>query len=245
LTFHRLSLLLSIFFASTVLGLELKCDFVDYDENGWGEQYTCNGTLEDVTERNVRIQDFSGEHALGKDRNDVESVYITDQNLKYLPHNFIQLFPKMDQLYIFSSNLEFIERGDFSDLVQLRTLSFYHNHLKNIPDDVFIDMINLEYLSLSHNRINTLPSFRTMTKLKELYIMGNFIVHFRAEFIANNAKLEVIWAYNNDFRVIDSNAFDHLIAMKTIDLGTNPCIDKTYHDLESLKVDIVEKCPAN
>ena len=183
-------------------GEKFKCEFKDGSFNSVGNVYYCYVTSLDNSFDNMTIDGFTGVHVAGRTDNNVRGIWIEGTNTKYIPTN-LGFLSHLTTLIVRNSNLIVIKAENFLGMQNLEYLELYNNKLTSVPLDAFSTLIKLKYLSLSFNQIEVIPYnlfsnnlnleridldynkikffgsgvFDQLTKLKVLYLSGNFCIN--------------------------------------------------------------------
>lgn len=247
------SLLVSTFVvisATLTFGIELNCNFTNYNFI-WGEvEYTCEAVEVVIEQPKVVIASIAGEHFSGRSAEDVRQLRVNKQILLFVPTGLGQAFINLKALILEGTSLTAIERSNFVDLHNLTALLLPYNELVEIPVDAFADLAEVEFLSLSLNEIKSLSEnvFAGMMSLKRLHLHENRIERIGGGIFANNNKLEVIWLQGNRLKFIGAEILTPVKNVKEVFLGSNVCIHDWYPGpatLEKLIEEISERCQAS
>jgi Leucine-rich repeat (LRR) protein len=144
-------------------------------------------------------------------------------------------------LYLDQNQLDHRISSSISRLLALETLSLTHNRINQF-DTTLINR-NLRYLDLSYNGLvklvlsnmkhleilnvqnNLLTSEHIHgsipQQLKELIVDFNGIRAFKRGFLQENNSLETLSIQSNDFTLNNANIFEHLKALKRLNLARN------------------------
>lgn len=229
------------------LGIELNCNFINYNFV-WGEiEYTCEAFEVVIEQPKVVITSITGEHFSGRTTEDVHQLHVNKQILLFIPNGLAQVFTKLKALVLEGTSLTAIERNNFVDLHNLTALILPYNELMEIPDDAFADLAKVEFLSLGLNEIKSLSEnvFTGMISLKRLHLHENKIERVGGGIFANNNKLEVIWLQGNRLKFIGAEILTPVKNVKEVFLGSNVCIHEWYPGpvtLQELIGKISERC---
>jgi Leucine-rich repeat (LRR) protein len=228
-----------------IFSIKIDCDLEikNYVENG--ELYTCTVKNLKISQKNVKISSIDGKHGDKKSNADVESFYIDEQKVKFLPTGVKDFFPRLKQLVASKSQLEEIERKSFEQMSTLEAVLLVDNKISAIPEDSFYDLTQLKSLFLSGNLLKSLPAnlLINQKKLKDFAMRRNQIEIIPKGFFRNNLLLTYIRMNSNNLAHIDSADLFKMKNLKQIDLTENKCVSKNYNkiiqtDLKELR----DKC---
>ena len=99
--------------------------------------------------------------------NDVITLRITDQVVRFIPTGFYQHFPFLTVLKIWSSELILIRQEDIRDMKYLTDLSLSDNHIEVLDSNLFEFNTPLIKVDFSRNRIKFVGS-NLLSPLKNL-----------------------------------------------------------------------------
>ena len=125
---------------------------------------------------------------------DVESIYYTSGNLKYIPNSLFTLFPNAEYFTAGSSNMVNLKSHYFKNALKLKVIWINNSKIKNLDANSFIEVINLEYLRLVDNEIESIHrlAFSGLTQLKGLYLDNNKISNLHPFTFSKLTKLQVL-----------------------------------------------------
>lgn len=168
------------------------------------------------------ITNYSGIHESNRKDTNVNGIWITDTNTKYIPNNLGHLF-NLSHFWMWRTQLIEIEEHNFKGMEKLQLLELYDNELSSLPSNSFNKLLNLRTLSLRNNQIEELQN-------------GLF---------TNNLNLDTIYLQFNKIKFIGSNLFNKLTRLNTVSLWDNVCINQDYTGstkMMELKDDIKINC---
>lgn len=107
--------------------------------------YTCTVTSLSITRSGTEIKSFVGAHQPGYSDNNVQDLFIVDQNVKFFPRNIHKLFPNLTHLTILRCGLQDISKADLTGLEKIE--SFILNaEPKTLPNDLFAGLGSLRWV---------------------------------------------------------------------------------------------------
>jgi len=135
--------------------LVLKCEFKNY-QSYWGTMYTCVATKLRTSQTERNVSGIVGQHMPGKSNNDVEKIFIENQNCPYLPINLNNYFANLKVLYIMRSGVQFIHDNDLDGLIKLKIFDVSHNpieycNLRAIEAGALDSLVNLKDAHFRYN----------------------------------------------------------------------------------------------
>lgn len=133
--------------------MTISCEFSDL-ENCVRNCYQCTVQNLIITKPNQNVTSIFGVHINSEDsNNDVITLRITDQILRYIPSGFYHHFPYLTVLKIWSSQLSAICQDDIRDMKYLTDLSLSDNHLEKLDSNLFQYNQRLIKVDFTRNRI--------------------------------------------------------------------------------------------
>ena len=206
--------------------LDIECDF---EENG--PEYTCSAKNLIVTKENSTINSASGKHARNKRSDDVSTITITDQNVKYIPTGLYKTFPLLKRLVIENSKLSKLSHPAFENLGHITILDIRGNKIIHIEPKFFDPVDELVELYLPRNEIKSLPPklFEPLYKLKIIDLSDNEITSVVATLIPLKNSVESFAISNNNLKKIDPRLSKRIGKANMIDFSSNECINMKFN----------------
>lgn len=107
--------------------------------------YTCTVTSLSITRPGTEIKSFVGAHQPGYSDNNVQDLFIVDQDVKFFPRGLHKLFPNLTNLTILRCGLQDISKADLIGLEKVE--SFILNaETKTLPNDLFAGLGSLRWV---------------------------------------------------------------------------------------------------
>ncbi len=133
-------------------------------------------------------------------------VFYYSRVVEYIPTDFRETFPNMNQFEISRSNIPVVKVGLFTkDLNFLKNLDLYQSKIKDIEKDAFAELVNLEWLMLNENNLRKLS----------------------ANIFEKNEKLRFIALGKNQIHSIVPDFFKPLTNLEVLVMNENSCVDRT------------------
>jgi Leucine-rich repeat (LRR) protein len=181
--------------------------------------------------------------------NDVTSLEIENQNLKFLPLNLSKVFPNLTKFVVANSGLLQITGKSLEGLENLKEIKIVGNkNLTHLTSDTFAGLDKLENVDLSDNEINSMDKnvFVTLQNLKIVNMSHNALTELEEGMFANKNKIEEIYFNDNKLKKIARKFMKPLKRklIKAADFNENECIDMKYPEntLNDLKIEISDEC---
>ncbi|KAG5668293.1 hypothetical protein PVAND_016240 [Polypedilum vanderplanki] len=126
----------------------LQCDFVLI-----GNLYMCISTLrESITDNTVT--NITGNHAPGKNNNDVNMIFIADQNfLDNFPRGISNFFPNLNFFTLDRSAISILYGDEIDEFPLIETFSVQKSALKKIHNGLFEKTPNIKFIYFDNNQI--------------------------------------------------------------------------------------------
>lgn len=158
-------LLTAVILAFSVTALQFECRFTMFYPTVIGDRYTCDATV--VNSGSASLESVTGDHESGKSNEDVEYLYINQQNLASVPGGISDFFKNLDALLIRSSSLVSISANDLRPFPRLVFLYLDRNQLTAIDGDLFMHTPLLQLVYFSSNQIQHI-GYGLVTNLNSL-----------------------------------------------------------------------------
>lgn len=146
----------------------------------------------------------------------------SNKNVKFLPGNIGEKFPKLEGLAVWDCALTVVRERYFKGLKKLKYLNLAKNEISIVEKDAFRDLASLDYLGLDYNKIQTLDAraFETLINLTNAFL--NY----------------------NQIKSLNPNIFDKCRKLTWLDLSGSVCINKYYfaNSFDAIKADLSKKC---
>lgn len=129
--------------------------------------YTCEVICANITESNVEIKSFVGQHTYynsnkyyeGMNANDkVELIQFRNTTVECIPRNISIFFPQLSRLFILNCGLKEISKNDLVGLESLTTLCIASNPITTLPNDLLVNMPCLKVLTFRDNHLEFVDS---------------------------------------------------------------------------------------
>jgi Leucine-rich repeat (LRR) protein len=208
--------------------IDLNCNYNELNN----EKYSCNARDLKVKIENSTIENPNGNHKRGKRDSDVNSLIISNQDVKYIPNGISNHFPQLKELTIENSGLVKINQAPLRNLPHLNKLIIRGNDIYHIEPTALNDIPQLEHLDLSQNNIMDIPIkfLEEMPKLKILNLNDNALLSLPQNIIPNVNSLKTFTVGNNNLNFIDPRIFKRLDSASVVDFTNNKCIDKKFNE---------------
>ncbi|KAL7026929.1 hypothetical protein ACKWTF_005238 [Chironomus riparius] len=208
--------------------IDLNCNYNELNN----EKYSCNARDLKIKIENSTIENPNGNHKHGKRDADVNSLIISNQDVKYIPNGISNHFPQLKELTIENSGLVKINQAPLRNLPHLNKLIIRGNDIYHIEPTALNDIPQLEHLDLSQNNIMDIPIkfLEEMPKLKILNLNDNALLSLPQNIIPNVNSLKTFTVGNNNLNFIDPRIFKRLDSAGVVDFTNNKCIDKKFNE---------------
>ncbi|KAG5684223.1 hypothetical protein PVAND_013461 [Polypedilum vanderplanki] len=207
--------------------IDLNCEFHE-DDNKFS--YSCFVRNLKIATENATIDNIKGEHKPGKSKYDVDSLIITNQNMRFLPNDISNQFPYLKELIVDNSKLTNVNKAPFKNLPHLTKLVIKGHDIENISPYAFENIPQLEELDLSKNNLRELPFgiFEKLPNLKTLNLNDNALLSLPHDIIPKMNNLKKFMVNRNNLNSIDPRLLPKLKNAEVIDLSNNKCIDEKF-----------------
>ncbi|ELT87013.1 hypothetical protein CAPTEDRAFT_75795, partial [Capitella teleta] len=175
-------------------------------------------------------------------------LYLGYNLITRLPENSFSTLVNLTEISLKNNELVEIQAGAFSGLARLKYLYLTQNSLKLIGDRAFDGLVSLQQLHLQQNQLIQVPNLSAMSSLTRLSFANNKLKLLPEKFFAGTTSLtELRMSKNNmqsiwdnspsilnvlrnlqhidldhsQIKVIPSQAFKGVIALKTIMMSSN------------------------
>ncbi|XP_043474470.1 uncharacterized protein LOC122506394 [Leptopilina heterotoma] len=143
--------------------------------------------------------------------------------------------PNLKYLSLANCEISTISCNAFLSNQKLVYLDISENKIKQISDKLFLDTPALESLNLNKNQLRNVPNFRSLSKLKKLYISNNEIKNVPQDSFTNLKNLEILTLSGNNIHSIESSVFDKLLNLVALDLSQNRITSLEYRPAFNLE----------
>lgn len=150
--FDPKAIFLCICLCTVTTSVIFDCEFTFESRVIIGKVYHCRPSV-DTTESKNTLEGVTGEHLSGYSNEDVQYVFLENQNLSRIPSNIESFFPKLLGIEWYNSNLLTVSAADLASFSSLQVLSLYKNKLTSVDGDLFTSTPNLRWISFSNNNI--------------------------------------------------------------------------------------------
>lgn len=160
-------ILFVVFTASDfVESIKINCEF-SFVDNCDLNCYQCSTVKLIVTKPNQNVTDINGENLEYETSEDVNTLRIIDQIVKFLPSRLSHHFPYLMVLKIWSSGLSRLVQEDLKEFKYLTDLSVSGNYLETLNSDLFEFNHHLKHVDFTRNRLKNvgLNLLKPLTKL--------------------------------------------------------------------------------
>ena len=149
---------------------------------------------------------------------------ILDQNkLENITGKIFRSLQQLKRLQLGLNRIKLVEIGAFSNLKVLVQLNLQNNLLYELPSNIFDSLANLKFMDLSQNNLLTLEKniFKFNTNLTELYIRKNSFELLPSGLFSHNQKLrDLSLQSNTKLSTIPLDIFGNLLLLKNLDLSS-------------------------
>jgi len=120
-----------------------------------------------------------GNHLNDYSNNQVEGLWIYNQEISSLPTGIAEIFSNLKFLQVDNSQLKTISKEDLSPFPNLRHIDFYNNQLEVLDGDLLVGNLNLEYIDFGDNKIKNVGSglLDPLTKLTIAFFENNICIN--------------------------------------------------------------------
>lgn len=188
-SFFSRFLLTAVFSACSVTAIQFDCKFEVSFAMGPGNRYTCRATINNSG--SSFLESVTGVHLSIANNDDVEYLWIVQQNLTFVPKGIDNLFKNLVGLGIGSSPLKAISAEDLRPFPNLLVLFLNQNQLTSIDGDLFRYTKKLYYVTFESNPIQHIGRdlVTDVKSLVHLYFTNSSCVDERAYTQAQVSRL--------------------------------------------------------
>lgn len=213
----------AFFFINSSLGEVLNCEYLYYDDDG----YNCK--MKDSYQEQVEVTSVSGEHKMGRDEEQLKTLYIPSSNLvKYIPLKICNFFPNLEKFDIYTNSIVEIHKENF----------------EGCPKIKYIYLRNLKFTKFDDDLFSNLPL------LMEVSVTGSSLQILQKDLFKNNPNINSLMFNNNKLNTIDLElTTEQINNIKKFILFSNVCINEGYRQddyrsppLRDLINNIASKC---
>lgn len=188
--------MVSVIAAFTTEAVQLNCDFRYYTVPLIGSLYTCQATV--IWSQSATLEIVTGNHQGGRTHDNVEYIYIPNQNMPVIPQGIGAVFKNIRSLRFDNNNMLSISAADMQQFPKVEIFYVYDNKLTSIDGDMFLFTPLLRQFGLSdnqvqhigHNLVTNLNSLQTFFVERNICI--NRSARNRADVLALGPQLSVI-----------------------------------------------------
>ena len=159
---------------------DLDCAILSFNWNQVEEVDHCMTENLNITTKNETITSVNG----GTEPTNIEGLWLSEQNIHYLPKGIDKFFPNLKFLIVKRANLKSLAKDDFKSLPELVYLSFSDNNLESLDGDLFDFNPKINHLDFSSNNLKYIGG-NILSNLKELH---------RSYFFNNTCISEIVFA---------------------------------------------------
>jgi hypothetical protein len=154
----------------------------------------------------------------------LQSLYLSNNQLRSLPDNIFQRMHQLEQLNLGENQLGSVSEILFRDLRMLQILDLEGNQLRSLSEVLFQDLDQLERLYLSNNLLTSLPAalLHGKSQLCELWLDNNQLSALPGGFFRGQRRLQVLFLQDNRFVTFSEEGLRDLIALSSLSLQNNP-----------------------
>ncbi|XP_041052155.1 relaxin receptor 1 isoform X4 [Carcharodon carcharias] len=199
------------------------------------EQCTCTGMIVDCEEAGLLTVPAVSSNVINlKLMHNNITTLVDDQFIRYrqldmlaLQNNLIHsitskafsgLF-QLKKLFLSHNQISVLKPGLFQDLHQLEWLIVDNNLIGSITQKTFVGLKSLFFLYMMNNSLEHIPNICTiLPKLNWLDVEGNNLMTIEKKSFQTCSKITVLNLSRNPMNYIHRDQFDHLIALKSLDL---------------------------
>lgn len=191
---QKLNLVLTISFLYAVLlgcsveAIEFNCIFHTANFSEIGLRYECEAMV--IHSGSTSLERVTGVHRPEMTNDDVESLYIRNQNLPFVPEKIDDFFGNLELLWIHFSSLTSISAEDLRPFPRLLWLMLMGNQIISLDGNLFTHTPNLQSVSFNWNQIQHIGHdlFTNLNNLVRSAFNGNVCIDQGA-----SNREEVIW----------------------------------------------------
>lgn len=168
-------LLAATLLAFPVKAIQFDCNFGFFSP--WiGPRYTCHATV--INSSSSALESVTGVHETGRSDDDVEYLYIRNQNLPFIPEGIANFFRNLDSLAISETSLMSISANDLRPFPRLLFIYLYGQQLTSIDGDLFTYTPHLQQVHFNFNLIQHIGHdlVTGLNNLTILYLQGNVCI---------------------------------------------------------------------
>jgi hypothetical protein len=185
----------SVFHELSVNGVELECEYYDYDED-----YGCGVQGADLSLKTIGTSfTFSGTQE--QKQHTFRIRFQNSGKVSHLPRNLFKVFTKLNKLQIKNSDIPILQNNFFKpEFSKLKRLELTGDSIKIIEEKTFRQLKDLTEIDLEHNEIRSLPSklFQKNRKLKWVILGRNKIKIIHPETFKNLNQLIYVGLWLNE-----------------------------------------------
>lgn len=172
MNFLKTLLILFVFTQTNAKGIDCF-----YYETWWttlSSVYQCNAKINFIVDSDQnKVTNVTLNHKEGKTNNDVDFLYLGEQNLTTLPKGIEKFFPNLKGINLTKNKVKVITKNDLKVFPSLQWFCA-SNDITTLDDDLFSASPNLKYVSFRDNKIKHigLNTFKPLTNLQYLSFSG-------------------------------------------------------------------------
>ncbi|VDN04555.1 unnamed protein product [Thelazia callipaeda] len=130
--------------------------------------------------------------------------------------------PLLKELRLNNNQISYISPMAFMNVPLLEHLYIQNNRISSIETERLFQVFkNLEVLDLSSNMFTKIPSFKELSKLRQIHLSYNRITQIETLAFSSNTKLQLISLQNNHILSLSRNSFDSLDELVVLNLANN------------------------
>lgn len=167
---------MAVITASTTDAVNFDCVFEFRPHSILGSIYTCKPTV--VLTESSTLEEVTGIHEFDHTLDDVESVWIQDQELPVFPKGIVNFFNNLKALLFWDAHILSISAEDLKPFPQLDYFFLFGNNFVSLDGDLFTHTPLLQFLQLGNNNIEHLGEglMANLNNLQFLYLSNNICV---------------------------------------------------------------------
>jgi Leucine-rich repeat (LRR) protein len=138
--------------------MDIKCEYKTLKWADDKERYSCFVTTASITNPNISIKAFIGNHVTGKTNEDVEGILFQNTKVEYFPRGLHLFFPHLKCLKIINCGLKKIFRRDLNGFENLVELDLDNNQISTLPRNLLVNMKQLKIFIVRNNKLEFVSS---------------------------------------------------------------------------------------
>lgn len=178
---YAIFLIGSMIATAMVTAVRFDCIFEVRTYTAAGSAYTCRPTV--ILTGSTALEIVTSVHQSGYVNDNVQSLWVQDQNLPFFPQNIVNSFKNLKAILFLNINLLSITAEDLQHFPQLQQLEISHNDLKVLAGGLFSNTPLLMFINLGFNQIESIGHglVTSLENLQYLYLNGNTCIDANAD----------------------------------------------------------------